>query len=167
MESKPETVTITYSAEEQKELRAIRAKYAPKENRPLTSLEQARAIDTRVESKALITGLAVGITGTLIAGLGMSCVLVWDKLALGIVIGLAGIAGAAAAWPLYPSPPIQPPPCIRADAVCRHRPLPEDRQRSLGIPGCALCMRRIWKWPGGASPLHVWQVEEAARHSSM
>ena len=54
-----------------------------------------------MECKALIAGLAVGIVGTLIAGLGMSCVLVWDKLALGIVIGLAGIAGAAAAWPLY------------------------------------------------------------------
>jgi hypothetical protein len=101
MENKQKTVTITYSADEQKELNAIRAKYAPKENKPLTNLDKAKAIDARVECKALIAGLAVGIVGTLIAGLGMSCVLVWDKLALGIVIGLAGIAGAAAAWPLY------------------------------------------------------------------
>ncbi len=47
-------MNITYSAEEQKELNVIRARYAPKENRPLTNLEKAKAIDARVERKGLI-----------------------------------------------------------------------------------------------------------------
>lgn len=101
MENKKETVSITYSAEEQKELNAIRAKYVPKGRKPLTNLDKAKAIDARVESKGTIAGLAVGIIGALIMGLGMACVLVWDKMALGILIGLLGLAGAFFAWPLY------------------------------------------------------------------
>ena len=101
MESKQEAVNITYSAEEQKELNDIRATYAPKENKPLTNLEKARAIDARVERKGLIAGLAVGVVGALIMGLGMSFVLVWDKLIPGIAIGLLGLVGVAAAYPLY------------------------------------------------------------------
>lgn len=100
MENKQQ-VSITYSAEEQKELNAIRAKYAPKGSRPLTNLDKVKAIDAKVESKGTMAGLAVGIIGTLILGLGMSCVLVWDKLALGILIGLAGLAGVAGAYPAY------------------------------------------------------------------
>ena len=101
MENKKEAVSITYSAEEQKELNAIRAKYAPKGSKPLTNLDKAKAIDAKVESKGTIAGLAVGIIGALVAGLGMSCVLVWDKLALGILIGLVGLVGVAGAYPLY------------------------------------------------------------------
>ena len=100
MENKQQ-VSITYSAEEQKELNAIRAKYAPKGSKPLTNLDKAKAIDAKVESKGTMAGLAVGIIGTLVLGLGMSCVLVWDKLALGILIGLAGLAGVAGAYPAY------------------------------------------------------------------
>ena len=100
MENKQQ-VSITYSAEEQKELNAIRAKYAPKGSKPLTNLDKAKAIDAKVESKGTMAGLAVGIIGTLILGLGMSCVLVWDKLALGILIGLVGLAGVAGAYPAY------------------------------------------------------------------
>ena len=61
MENKKETVSITYSAEEQKELNAIRAKYVPKGSKPLTNLDKAKAIDAKVESKGTIAGLAVGI----------------------------------------------------------------------------------------------------------
>lgn len=101
MESKNDAVTITYSAEEQKELNAIRAKYASRESKPFTNLDKAKAIDAKVESKGVMAGLVTGICGTLVTGLGMSCVLVWNKLVLGIVIGLAGLAVALAAYPLY------------------------------------------------------------------
>ena len=101
MENKKEAVTIIYSAEEQKELNAIRAKYMPKGSKPLTNLDKAKAIDAKVEDKGMITGLIVGIIGALIMGLGMSFVMVWDILALGIPIGLVGLAGVAGAYPLY------------------------------------------------------------------
>ena len=35
-----ETVTVTYSAEEQKEMKAIRARYMPEEKKTLTDLEK-------------------------------------------------------------------------------------------------------------------------------
>ena len=101
MEKKQETVSITYSAEEQKELNAIRAKYAPKESKPLTNLEKARAIDARVERKGLWAGLITGVISALMVGTGMACVLVWNQLPLGIAVGLLGLAGVAAAYPLY------------------------------------------------------------------
>ena len=49
-----------------------------------------------------IASLAVGIAGTLILGLGMSCVMVWTGWFVpGILIGFVGIAGVSAAYPLY------------------------------------------------------------------
>ena len=101
MENKKEAVNITYSAAEQKELNTIRAKYAPKGSKPLTSFDKAKSIDTRVESKGIIAGLVAGIIGTLVTGLGMSFVLTLDKLTLGILIGLVGLVGVVGAYPLY------------------------------------------------------------------
>ena len=100
MENKQQ-VSITYSAEEQKEIDSIRAKYQPGEKKQPTNLDKLKKLDAKVESKGTIAGLAVGIIGALVAGLGMSCVLVWDKLALGILIGLVGLVGVAGAYPLY------------------------------------------------------------------
>ena len=101
MENKKEAVTTTYSAEEQKELSAIRAKYAPKENKPLTNLEKAKAIDARVESVAMVSTLSEGIISTLILGVGMTCVLVWNQPVIGVIVGVLGLSGALCAWPLY------------------------------------------------------------------
>ena len=39
--------------------------------------------------------------GVLALGLGMSCILVWDRFIPGILIGVAGMAGVVAAWPVY------------------------------------------------------------------
>ena len=50
-----------------------------------------------------MAALTVGILSTLVFGFGMCCTMVWaDALFLpGIVIGLIGLAGIAAAYPLY------------------------------------------------------------------
>ena len=94
--------SVTYSAEAQREMDAIVAKYikqdAPKQE---TALDRMQKLDRDAESKAQIVGLAVGIVAALVLGLGMSCALVWGQLALGILVGLAGLAGMVAAFPLY------------------------------------------------------------------
>ena len=77
MNEQEKTVSITYSAEEQKELDAIRAKYQPGAKRQPTQLEQIRKLDAQVESRAMIAGLSIGIVSTLVLGVGMSCFLVW------------------------------------------------------------------------------------------
>ena len=102
--------TYTYSAKEQAEIKAIRKKYTPKEQRedPMTQL---RRLDARVTQKATAYSLAVGVIGALILGLGMSLAMtdigailgMLENLALavGIVVGIVGIALVCVAYPLY------------------------------------------------------------------
>lgn len=90
----------TYSSREQAEIRRIRSKYAP---RPETSLEALRRLDAAATRKACITSLIIGVTGTLIMGTGMSCCMVWGGswFLPGVIIGVAGMAMAALAYPVY------------------------------------------------------------------
>lgn len=89
----------TYSAKHQAEIRAIRDKYIEKE---ADKMEQLRRLDASAKRKGLIVSLTVGILGCLILGIGLSCVTVWsDRLFLiGIIVGIVGIAGVAAAYSL-------------------------------------------------------------------
>ena len=100
MENKQQ-VSITYSAEEQKEMASIRAKYQPGEKKQPTNLEKLKKLDARVESAAMTVALSEGIISTLLLGLGMACVLVWNQLAIGVIVGIIGLAGVLYAWPLY------------------------------------------------------------------
>lgn len=92
--------TYTYSAREQEEVRRIREKYSP---RPEDKLEQLRRLDEGVTRKATVAALVLGVVGTLVLGLGMSCTLVWAETLFvpGIVIGVIGIAALCAAYPVY------------------------------------------------------------------
>lgn len=97
-----EVNSVIYSADAQREMDAIVAKYvkqdAPKQETPLDRMQK---LDRAAESKAQIISLAVGIVAALVLGLGMSCVLAWGQLALGILVGLVGLTGVIAAFPLY------------------------------------------------------------------
>ena len=68
-----------------------------------SSLDEMHAIDNRIQRKALIVSLTLGIIGTLTLGGGMSMVMVFtDKLIIpGIIIGLIGLAIAFAAYPVH------------------------------------------------------------------
>lgn len=92
------TFQYTYSAKQQEEIQKIREKYLPSKE---DKLEQLRKLDKKVENAGLIWALAVGVIGTLILGLGMSLVLVWGKLVLGIPVGVVGMIGVALAFPIY------------------------------------------------------------------
>ena len=95
----------TYSAEQQKEVEAIRKKYLPKEEDKMEQLRKLHAIPTQ---KAQAASLAVGVIGALIMGTGMSLAMTDIGAALGslaMVLGIfAGVAGmvlAALAYPAY------------------------------------------------------------------
>lgn len=60
-----------------------------------------RRVDVYMTNKATSVSLAVGVVGTLILGLGMSCAMVWDLFVPGILIGVAGIVPVALAHPVY------------------------------------------------------------------
>ena len=101
MEKQENTVNIIYSAEEQKEIDSIRAKYQPGEKKQPTNLDKLKKLDARVESKAMVSALSEGIISTLVLGVGMTCVLVWNRPVIGVIVGVLGLAGALYAWPLY------------------------------------------------------------------
>lgn len=91
----------TYSAPANAEVEKIRRKYAPRTSEE-TVLEQIKRLDGSVQKEAAGCALAIGIPGSLIMGLGMSCTMVWTNfLILGIIIGIIGIIMCVAAYPIY------------------------------------------------------------------
>lgn len=98
--NKIETFNYTYSAEQQAELKKIRAKYIPAEE---SKLDQLRRLDRSAGQKGTAMALVVGVLGTIVMGGGMSMIMVWggSLFVPGIIVGIAGIAGVCAAYPLY------------------------------------------------------------------
>ena len=104
MENK-EGFSFTYSAQQQKEVEAIRKKYLPKEADKMQQLRKLHAVPTK---KAQTAAIAVGVIGALIMGTGMSVCLTDIGAALGslamvmgILVGIAGMVLVALAYPIY------------------------------------------------------------------
>ncbi|MBQ7371106.1 MAG: hypothetical protein IJW67_04360 [Blautia sp.] len=95
----------TYSAAQKNEIQSILKKYdTPKEEKSdrETMLEELRKLDQSTSRPGMIAGLTMGILGTLILGGGMSMVMVGPSILFypGILIGVAGMVIALAAYPL-------------------------------------------------------------------
>ena len=104
MENK-EGFSFTYSAQQQKEVEAIRKKYLPREEDKMEQLRKLHAVPTQ---KAQAASLAVGVVGALIMGTGMSLAMTEIGAALGslamvigILVGIVGMVLVALAYPLY------------------------------------------------------------------
>ena len=95
----------TYSAEQQREIEAIRKKYPPKEEDKMEQLRRLHAIPTQ---KAQAASIAIGVLGVLILGTGMSLCMTelgaalgaW-AMVIGILVGVLGLVMVALAYPLY------------------------------------------------------------------
>lgn len=99
MDKNEQDFTYTYSAKQQEEIKSIRQQYLPREE---DKMEQLRKLDESAVRPGMIASIAVGTVSSLLLGLGMTCTMVWTHLfVLGIFIGVIGIAGMAAAYPLY------------------------------------------------------------------
>lgn len=95
-----ESFEFTYSAPEQEEIRRIREKYMPRQERQ-SKLERLRELDEGVTRKGTAMALVLGVLGSLILGAGMSLCMVWSLYLIGIPVGVAGMAIAGAAYPVY------------------------------------------------------------------
>ena len=102
---KNEGFSFTYSAEQQKEVEAIRKKYLPQEEDKMEELRRLHSIPTQ---KAQTAAIAVGVIGALIMGTGMSLAMTDIgatlgnfALAVGILVGLVGMVLVALAYPIY------------------------------------------------------------------
>ena len=95
----------TYSAQRQREVEEIRKAYLPKEEDKMEQLRKLHSIPTQ---KAQSASIAVGVIGALILGTGMSlCMTELGAalgnlaMAMGVIIGLAGMILVALAYPIY------------------------------------------------------------------
>ncbi len=97
-----ETFRYTYKAKEQREIERIRRNYMDEEEGE-EPLQKLRRLDRKTTDKSSALSLAVGVIGALIFGVGMCCTMVWQGVWFipGILIGLAGLAVAACAYPVY------------------------------------------------------------------
>lgn len=109
MENNNDAFTYTYSAKQQADIKAIREKYAPKEEDKMARL---RRLDSRVTRKASAVALIVGVIGALVLGIGMSLAMEAGfgaffglsqtlSMIVGIIIGAFGIIPICCAYPLY------------------------------------------------------------------
>ena len=95
----------TYSAQQQKEVEAIRRKYLPKEE---DKMEQLRALHAIPTQKAQAASIAIGVIGALVLGTGMSLCMTelgsalghW-AMVIGILVGVLGLIMVALAYPMY------------------------------------------------------------------
>ncbi len=90
----------SYSATQQEEIKRIRSKYeAPQEDK----MAYLRRLDESAGKKGTMMSIVLGVVGTLILGLGMCCVLVWQNAWFipGIVIGVVGLTVLSLAYPVY------------------------------------------------------------------
>ena len=102
MDEKKGTFNYTYSASQQQEIRSIREKYTPPTQEE-DKMEKLRRLDASATRPGTIMSLIVGIIGALILGVGMCCTMVWASTWFipGIIIGVIGIVGVIAAYPIY------------------------------------------------------------------
>lgn len=95
--------SYNYSAKENKEIQDIRNKYLPQSE---SKLDELKRLDNLVQSSGMIESLCAGIGGLLIFGLGLCLAMqvignsAW-LVALGVLLGIVGIAGIFTAYPIY------------------------------------------------------------------
>lgn len=97
------TFIYNYSAKDNKEVQEIRNKYLPREE---SKLEELKRLDYTVQSSGMIESLCAGIGGVLIFGLGLCLAMQvigggMFNIALGVLLGIVGIVGMIAAYPVY------------------------------------------------------------------
>lgn len=102
MNENKEVFNYTYSSAQQSEVKKIKEKYTQTVKKE-GKMERLRRLDKSASLPGMIASLIVGIIGVLVMGTGMSCVMVWgnELFIPGIIIGVIGMAAAAAAYPIY------------------------------------------------------------------
>lgn len=95
-----EGFSYTYSAKQQEEIKNIQKKYMPQEE---SKMDKLRRLDKSAEKPGTTAAIVMGIIGTLLLGIGMSCTMVWSEnfFVPGIIIGITGIISICLAYPVY------------------------------------------------------------------
>lgn len=77
---------------------AIRKQYM---ERGTTKLDELTALDSKVKTPGMVISSIIGVLGALIMGAGMSNVMVWDNMTLGLALGIPGLLMLVLVYPIY------------------------------------------------------------------
>lgn len=69
--------------------------------RGITKMDALEALHTKVKTPGMVTAFIIGVFGSLVMGAGMSNIMVWDNMAVGLVLGIPGLAMMILAFPVY------------------------------------------------------------------
>ena len=86
--------------EERKEIDNILKDYLPEDSKE-SKINKLRTLDFKVKNYPIIYGLSLGIIGTLVFGTGLTCILEWSLILLGIIVCVIGLFVAVIAYPIY------------------------------------------------------------------
>lgn len=86
--------------EERKEIENILDEYLPV-NSYQSKVRRIKELNAKVQNIPTAYAISIGIIGILVFGLGMTCALEWNKLLLGIMIGIVGTIICVVAYPVY------------------------------------------------------------------
>lgn len=77
------------SERDQKKAEGIRRQYVSREE---NKMEQLQKLDSKVKLPGKIAGSILGVIGALVMGAGMSLVMVWGNMAMGLALSIPGLA---------------------------------------------------------------------------
>lgn len=77
---------------------AIRKQYM---ERGITKMDALEALHTKVKTPGMVTASIIGVFGSLVMGAGMSNIMVWDNMAVGLVLGIPGLVMMILVFPVY------------------------------------------------------------------
>lgn len=103
MEENKKEFNYSYKAldeSQRKEIESIKNQYINKSSEE-SSIDRLKKLDARVKNTAMIPSLSLGIVGLMIFGLGITCVLEWNFLVLGIILGIVGAIIMIIIYPMY------------------------------------------------------------------
>lgn len=85
---------------QRREIESIKCQYMDKKHEP-SNIDRLKKLDDKVKNTAFIPSLSLGIVGLLVFGLGITCVLEWDLILLGVILGICGAILMLIAYPIY------------------------------------------------------------------
>ena len=81
--------TYQASEREQRKAQGIRRQYVSREE---NKMEQLQKLDSKVKLPGKIVGSILGVIGALVMGAGMSLVMVWGNMTMGLALSIPGLA---------------------------------------------------------------------------
>lgn len=86
------------NAQDQQKAENIRRQYVSREE---NKMEQLQKLDSKVKLPGKIVGSILGIIGALVMGAGMSLVMVWGDMTMGLALSIPGLVVLLLAFLVY------------------------------------------------------------------